>query len=131
MPAVIGGLIGGGSLATIFYIALRSKLVDDMRSTFALRTDVDGVGSRVNALETVAIMAKDTADQNSDRLLRIEAAGGEHSTSLSRTLTRIDERLNEMDTRQRNDRSLIDQTAALLAEVSRRLDRSDNQRGTK
>lgn len=126
LSALLGSLLGGGAIGTVGYLALQAKLAKDLGGTFASIADLNGLGERVTAASSVAIMAKDTADQNSDRLVRLEESSAAERAAISRTLQRIDKTLEDIDTRQRKDRSAIDKTAALLDEVQRRLDRADH-----
>lgn len=126
LAALAGGLVSGGGIAYVGYEALKSRMRRDFENVFASVGDLNGVGTRVNAFETVLVQVRDTADANSDRLTKIEATDTADSQALGRTLRRIDQRLDEMDARQRNAQSQIDTTAALLNEVSRRLERANH-----
>lgn len=112
LSGILGGLIGGGAIAGLFYRALKDRLRKDLKDDFASV-----------AFESVALMAKETADTNSDRVTRLEESGGAHSIALSRTLVRIDHRLDEMDNRQRQAQREIDRTVALLDALEKRMDR--------
>src|SRR5688572_17596906 len=123
--AIAGGLIGGGAIAGVFYRALKDRLRDDLSKTFASIHDVNGVGSRLNALETVTIMARDNADQNSDSLIRLDEGMQADRRMLTETLTRINVKLDEMDRAQRADRRDLDRTVALLDALEKRVDRRE------
>lgn len=130
VAAIIGGLISGGGIAALGYRGLLQKITVDLGPTFAtvaraegIEKDVNNVGTRVNALETVAIMAKDTADQNSDRIIRLEEATNAERTALSRTLVRMDETLRDMDRRAQQQQTEITRTVTLISELEKRMDR--------
>lgn len=127
---LLSSLLGGGVVATVGYLALKEKLTRDLATDFAKNADLNNLGSRVNGLETVAVMARDAADGNTDRLTRLEQAVATEQNALSRTLTRMDKTLEDIDTRQRDDRSKIDRTVALLDALEKRIDRHDNRRRT-
>jgi hypothetical protein len=134
LTAALGGVMGGGSIAALSYRALKDKLTTDLRPTFAMGSDLDravsilshdldGVGSRVNALESVAIMAKDTADAATDRIIRMEEADHAMAARLAETLTRLERQLRDMDTRHRLSQKELDRTVALLDALEKRIDR--------
>lgn len=131
--AVLGSVIGGGAVGTVGYLALRAKLAADLSGTFAstaalaaVASDLNHVVGRVTGAISMASMTKDTADQNSDRLTRLEEQSTAERGAFSRTLTRIDQTLVAIDSRQRDDRSQIDRTASLLDEIQRRLERANH-----
>lgn len=62
---------GWATVRWLFRLVVRELLAKD----FAKRSDVDGVGSRVNALETVLIGLRDHVDDSVEpRLKQLEAA---------------------------------------------------------
>lgn len=123
LSAALGGLVAGGAIAGLFYRALKDRLIVDLKEVFARRSDLDGVGSRVNALESVAIMAKDTADAATDRIIRIEENGQALASRLAETLTRLERQLRDMDMRHRQAQKELDRTVALLDAMDKRMDR--------
>ena len=72
IAALVGGLVGGGAISAVGYRALKDRLVSDLKEIFARRDELDNVGSRVNGLVTVATMAKDVGDANSDAIIRLQ-----------------------------------------------------------
>ena len=123
--AIAGGLIGGGAIAGVFYRALKDRLREDLAKTFASIGDLNGVGSRLNALETVTIMARDNADANSDLIIRLDEGVQADRRMLTETLTRINLKLDQMDRAQREDRRDLDRTVALLDALEKRIDRHE------
>lgn len=123
VSAILGGLIGGGAIAGLFYRALKDRLREDLARDFASRDDVNGLGGRVTGAISMATMAKTTADANSDRLTRLEEAANVERQALSRTLSRIDKTLEDLDGRQRQAQSEITRTVTLLDALERRMDR--------
>lgn len=123
---LLSSLLGGGVVAAVLYLALKEKLTQDLSATFAKASDLNNLGSRVNGLETVAIMARDNSDGNEDRLTRLEQSVSSEQNALSRTLTRIDETMREFDERQRLGQREIDRTVALLDALEKRMDRYSN-----
>ncbi len=115
--SAIAGIVG--VLSTVALYALAEWL----RRKFATREDLDGYGSRVNALESVAVMAKDTADSNTDRIIRLEEAASNERGILTAALVRIDKTLTDIDERHRQQQNEITRTVTLLGEIEKRLDR--------
>lgn len=100
LSAVLGSVLGGGAL----YKIVLSALTNHMRQEFATAKDVDRVGDRVNALETVAMSAKETADHANDRAGLLEQ--NQHTQweriteQVIKPLERITERLEKLTERQ-------------------------------
>jgi hypothetical protein len=125
VAAILGGLIGGGAIAGLFYRALKDRLREDLTEAFATREEMNGLGGRVTGATSLATMAKSTADANSDRLTRLEAQGTEQASALSHTLSRIDKRLDDYEGWQRTMQSEVTRTVALLSAIEKRMDRHD------
>ncbi len=70
-PLMIGWemLAGSGFVVGVLLLAL----VERLRRTFATRQDLNGLGDRVNALQTLYVQTRDLADEARDRLSGVEA----------------------------------------------------------
>lgn len=93
--AVLGGLLGGGVLYRLVLGALENRL----RTTFATRRELNAVGDRVNALETVVVQARDQADHANERVTLMEERAHQQwkqiTERLSEVVVRPLERLTE------------------------------------
>lgn len=125
---LLSSLLGGGVVATAGYAVLRDKIQKDFQEIFAkrsevlqarteLQNDINRVGSKVTGAVSVASMAKDTADANSDAIIRLQEAEKHIAVSLDR----MNERLDKAD--QRGEKH-----TAMLDEITRRLDRNEERR---
>lgn len=93
--AVIGGLIGGGAIVGLFWNALENRL----RRTFSTTKDVDALGSRVNGLETVAIQARDAADEAQDGVRELRQEQRHHHERTTERLEAVAKQLDEASRR--------------------------------
>lgn len=108
LAAIISGLIGGGSLAALLFRGLRDRLREDLRDDYASRSDLNHVGSRLNAFENIVIQVRERADTNHDAILRIEERHEQQweriterlADQVIKPLERLVERLDEMSRRQ-------------------------------
>lgn len=128
VAAILGGLIGGGAIAGLFYRALKDRLREDLAEAFAGRSEVANMDERITAFTTAAIMARDTADKNSDRITRLEEAMLADRTSLNRTLTRMDRTLDKIEERAQAQQTEIARTVAVLNALEKRMDRHTEAR---
>lgn len=126
VAALIGGVLGGGSIAAIGYRALKDRLAGDLERTFvrvfASRDDVNALGGRVNGLVTVATMAKDTSDANSDAIIRLQEGEKYRWEPMLRLLEKMEARLNSHEQQ-------ITKTTTILDAITRRLDIVHKDRG--
>lgn len=108
---VLGGLIGGGAIGGILWHALQNRLRDQFVERdelfdaagdrkFAKLKDVNDMGSRVNGLETVAIQARDRADEAADGVAVLDERQRQHwervTEQIVRPLERVAERMELM-----------------------------------
>lgn len=119
LAAIIGGVIGGGGIAGLGYLALKAKLINDLSSTFASTNDVNNLGGRITGAINLATMAKDTADTNRDALIRLQASEEHKWPPLAKLIDKVDHRLDQTEA------NMIRMTST-LEEVVRRLDRHDS-----
>src|SRR5690606_24311196 len=82
--SVFGGLVGGGVIYRVIIAALENRL----RDTFATKSDVNALGTRVNAFESVVLQNREAADKANDRVTLLEQRQAMH-------FERITERISE------------------------------------
>ena len=122
IAALVGGLVGGGAISAVGYRALKDRLVSDLKEIFARRDELDNVGSRVNGLVTVATMAKDVGDANSDAIIRLQEGEKYRWEPVLRMLEKMEQRLNAHE-------NAITKATTILDTISRRLDLVHKQHG--
>ena len=113
--ALFGGLLGGGAISAVAYRALKDRLISDLEKHFPSRSELDGLGSRLNGLVTVATMAKDTADSNSDSIIRLQEGEKYRWEPMVRALEKMEQRLNSHEI-------AITKATSILDEITRRID---------
>lgn len=109
---LLSSIAGGGIVAAAAYALLEKNLA----KTFASKADLDGVGGRVTGAISMATMAKDTADANNDRLIRLEEGEKHRWEPMLSALERINARLDAGEKRDERHATMLDQ-------LERRLDR--------
>lgn len=119
LSALLGGLIGGGAFAGLFYRALKDRLIEDLSKIFARRSEVNDLGGKVTASVSMATMAKDRADANADSIIRLQSSEEHRWAPMAKALDRLSRRLDESEKR-------AERHTALLDEITRRMDRHDN-----
>ena len=62
-------IAGSGFVSTLVLLAL----VERLRRTFATRQDLNGLGDRVNALQSLYVQTRESADEARDRVSAVEA----------------------------------------------------------
>ena len=61
-------ILGGGAVGTVLLLAL----VERLRRTFATRADLNGLGERVNTLDTHYAQLRRAVDDTRERLMTVE-----------------------------------------------------------
>ena len=117
-------LVGGGTAATVLLLAL----VERLRRTFATRQDLNGLGDRVAALQTLYLQVREGVDDARERIATTEAEQRHQweriAEQVIRPLERITDKLEGVAEAQAAQ-------AAALEHIGFRLDRADGQqRGT-
>lgn len=69
LVSAVAGIVAGAITPFVLLWALRGKLLD----WFATRHDLDGIGERANALETLVVQHRERMDEQRERLDRITA----------------------------------------------------------
>lgn len=124
LGALAGGLISGGAIIKLGFGAL----VNSLRAEFATQHDLDGVGSRVNALETVAIAAKDTADNATDRVALMEERARNQWERTMETLDRVSKTMEKVSGEQKIIATQHAEMARDLKHLFKRLDGNQPRR---
>jgi len=62
-------LAGSGFVVSVLLLAL----VERLRRTFATRQDLNGIGDRLNALQSLYVQTRESADEARDRVSAVEA----------------------------------------------------------
>ena len=112
----LSSLLGGGIVGTIGYLALKDKLIRDLKPIFAKRSDLNALGSRVNAAVDMISSTRDRADGNADNIIRLQQADELRWKPFAQVLERIENRLDKHE-------QVITRTVALLDSLEKRVDR--------
>lgn len=111
-------IAGSGFVVTVLLLAL----IERLRRTFATRHDLDGLGNRVNALQTLYLQVRESADEARDRVGSVESEQRHQwervAEQVIRPLERITEKLESVSEIQ------AAQTAT-LEHIGKWLDRKD------
>ncbi|HEX2093310.1 MAG TPA: hypothetical protein VHG28_12960 [Longimicrobiaceae bacterium] len=84
-------LAGSGFVASVLLLAL----VERLRRTFVTRQELNGLGDRLNALQTLYIQARDAADEARDRVTVVETEQKHQWERVAEQVIRPLERINE------------------------------------
>jgi hypothetical protein len=113
-------LAGSGFVASVLLLAL----VERLRRTFATRQDLNGLGDRLNALQSLYLQVREAADEARDRTVSVQAEQKYQweriTEQVIKPLERITEKLESVSEVQ------AAQTAS-LEHIGRWLDRAHNQ----
>jgi hypothetical protein len=114
-------ITGSGFVVTVLFLAL----VERLRRTFASQSDLNGVGERVNALQTLVIQLREGLDENRERVVAVETEQKHQwervAEQVIRPLERITEKLETVTEAQAAQ-------AAALEHIGRWLDRINDAR---
>jgi hypothetical protein len=109
-------IAGSGFVFAVLFLAL----VERLRRTFATRQDLNGLGERVNALQTLYTQVRETVDENRDRVMAVETEQKHQwervAEQVIRPLERITEKLENVTEAQAAQ-------AAALEHIGKWLDR--------
>ncbi len=115
-------VVGGTTAATVLLLAL----VERLRRTFATRQDLNGLGDRVSALQTLYVQVRENTDEIRERMAAMEGAQRHQwervAEQVIRPLERITEKLEGLSEVQAAQ-------AASLEHIGQRLDRTEAQQG--
>jgi biopolymer transport protein ExbB/TolQ len=107
-----------GTGATVLLLAL----VERLRRTFATREELNGVGDRVNALQTLYLQVREAAD---DARQRIAAAEAEQRHQWERIAEQVIRPLERITDKLEGVAEAQAAQAAIMEQIGRRLDRAD------
>lgn len=114
-------IVGSGFVATVLLLAL----VEHLRRTFATRQDLDGLGDRVNALQSLYLQVRAATEETEERLAAVESEQRHQwervAEQVIKPLERITEKLEAVGQMQAAQ-------AATLEHVGRWLDRAEEYR---
>lgn len=115
--AAIAGLFGSGWLLKIVLAAARAA------------HDLDELGKKVNAAVSLATMGKDTADNNTARIIRLEEGDRHQWRPIREALTQLAQQVTTLagqmsEWRERESRELGEITARLDG-IESRMDRAE------
>ena len=135
ISAAVGGLIASGVLGALLWGGFKAKLTTELSSVFvkrdtlvkdllaeevfAKRSEVNEFGGRVTGAISVATMAKDTADSNTNSIIRLQEAQ-RYWQQFADTLTKIDARLNDHE-------KAITKATTVLESLADRMDRHEDR----
>lgn len=113
-------LLGSGFVISVLLLAL----VERLRRTFATREELNGVGEKFQALQSLYLQVRETADEARARATAAQAEQKNQweriAEQVIRPLERITEKLEGVAETQAAQ-------AAALDQIGRRLDRADQQ----
>lgn len=111
-------LLGGGAVASVLLLAL----VERLRRTFATREELNGLGDKFNALQSLYLQVRETADEARSRAIANQAEQKQQweriAEQVIRPLERITEKLEAVGEAQAAQ-------ASTLEYIGKRLDRAD------
>lgn len=111
-------LVGSGVVTTVVFLAL----VERLRRTFATQTDLNGLGDRVNAMQTLFIQLREGTDDFRTRLNTVESEQKHQwervAEQVIKPLERITEKLEMVSELQAAQKSTLEH-------IEKRLDRAD------
>lgn len=112
-------LVGSGLVTTVIFLAL----VERLRRTFATQVDLNGLGDRVNAMQTLYIQLRESNDEFRTRLATLESEQKHQWERVAelviRPLERITEKLEVVSEIQVAQKSTLEH-------IEKRLDRTDH-----
>ena len=117
---VVTALVGGGTAATVLLLAL----VERLRRTFATANDLNGLGDRVMALQTLYLQVREGVD---DARERIAATESEQRHQWERIAEQVIRPLERITDKLEGVAEIQAAQAAALEHIGHRLDRADNR----
>lgn len=108
------------------YRALKDKLIVDLSTVFARQSQLREANLAIEQMKTIAISANDLGAQNTDAIIRLQETVPLTHKQITRSLDRIDERLNQMDHNNMAMQKEIAVTVTILAKLEERVDRHVN-----
>ena len=127
---LLSSLTGGGIVGVIGYLALKDKIIRDLKPIFAKRSevfespgvpvfakvsDLDAVGGKVTGAISMATLARDRADSNADAIIRLQEGEKHRWEPVLKALDRINDRLDAGEKRDERHAVLIDQLERRMA----------------
>ncbi len=115
-------IVGSGFVVGVLFLAL----VERLRRTFASRQELNGLGEKFSALQSLYLQVRETADEARERALSTQTEQRHQwervAEQVIRPLERITERLDSVCAAQAAQ-------AATLDHIGRRLDQAEELRG--
>ena len=115
-------LAGSGFVATVLLLAL----VERLRRTFATRHDLNGLGDRLNALQTLYIQVREAADDARDQA---SACRAEQKHQWERVADQVIKPLERITEKLENVSEIQAAQTATLEHIGKWLDRHPEPRG--
>jgi hypothetical protein len=94
----------------------------DFHRVFATQKDLDGLGGKVTGAISLSTMLRDVADANSASIIRLQESEKHRWEPVIKFIERADKRMDQHE-------NAITKVTTVLDEITRRIDRADNQRG--
>lgn len=120
---VVSTLVGSGFALSVLLLAL----VERLRRTFATRQELNGVGDRLNALQSLYLQVREGVDEARERIAATEAEQRHQweriAEQVIRPLDRITDKLEAASEAQAAQ-------GAVLEQIGKRLDRADELRSS-
>lgn len=119
----VSALLGSGFAASVLLLAL----VEWLRRTFATRQELNGVRESLQALQSLYLQVRETADEARSRA---SAAQAEQKHRWERIAEQVIRPLERITDKLEGVAEIQAAQAAALDQIGRRLDRADNQPST-
>lgn len=116
----VAALVGGGTAATVLLLAL----VERLRRTFATRHDLNGLGDRVMALQTLYLQVREGVDDARERLAATESEQRHQWERIAEQVIRPLERITD---KLEGVAEIQAAQAAALEHIGQRMDRADGR----
>jgi hypothetical protein len=109
---------GGGFVVSVLFLAL----VERLRRTFATRQQVNGLGDKYNALQSLYLQARDAADEARDRSIAVEREQKHQWERIEQGIRPLDRLTDKLETVAEAQAA----HAEALEHILQRLDRIDS-----
>jgi len=114
-------LTSGGLFVGVLFLAL----VERLRRTFATRHDLNGLGERFTALQTLYLQTRESVDEVRDHALQLRAQGKsqvERIDGVIDALLRLTEKVDQVSAGQAAQRTALEHSGRRLDRVEECLD---------
>lgn len=123
LSALLGGVVGGGSVAAVSYRALKDKLIGDLSTVFARVSALRETTLKVDQMQTIAMNAQDLAAQNTEAITRLQESDRHWGALVKDSLDRLNTRLDDYARDHRDLQTQVTRTVALLDGLEQRFTR--------